>query len=147
MTTNRRTTFTCRICGQSRPAREMMPGDLIHGAVLDLVRARQPAWSPEDVICLDCLNRFRADYVAGALEAERGELSALDAEVLRSLREHETVAENLNVEFAQRLTAGERLADRLAGFGGSWRRLLEIQQIQTELMEELVHKPRRSGLR
>jgi uncharacterized membrane protein len=54
------------------------------------------------------------------LEDERGELSRLDHEVLQSLKEQETVTENLNLEFEKDLTTGQYVADRVAGFGGSW---------------------------
>ncbi|HKJ09073.1 MAG TPA: DUF1003 domain-containing protein, partial [Gammaproteobacteria bacterium] len=41
-------------------------------------------------------------------------------EVVQSLREHEILARNVDAEFEQQLTLGERLSDRLAEFGGSW---------------------------
>jgi uncharacterized membrane protein len=37
------------------------------------------------------------------------------------MKEHETVAADINAEFERDLTFGERLADRIADFGGSWR--------------------------
>jgi len=58
------------------------------------------------------------------LESEKGELSSLDQEVLESLRQHELLASNVDAEFEQEWTLGERLADRIATFGGSWTFLL-----------------------
>jgi uncharacterized membrane protein len=40
--------------------------------------------------------------------------------VVRSLAEHEMVAENTEAEFEVKRTFGERLSDHLANFGGSW---------------------------
>jgi uncharacterized membrane protein len=40
--------------------------------------------------------------------------------VIRSLREQESVSENINLQYEQQLKLGERLSDRLAQFGGSW---------------------------
>jgi uncharacterized membrane protein len=40
--------------------------------------------------------------------------------VLDSLKEHEILAKNINVEFEQELTFWERLSDKVASFGGSW---------------------------
>jgi uncharacterized membrane protein len=111
----------CPICRETRPAREIVHADLVHRPLLDLVRAAHPEWGESGVICLDCLNRFRARYVSDALEAQLGELSSLDEEVVKSLREHELVSENVNVEVDARLTVGQRLADHIAEFGGSWR--------------------------
>jgi uncharacterized membrane protein len=47
-------------------------------------------------------------------------MSALEQEVVRSLKEHELLAKNINLEFDRELTFGQRLADKVAEFGGSW---------------------------
>jgi uncharacterized membrane protein len=54
------------------------------------------------------------------LESEKGELTSLENEVLTSLRNHETLSKNIDSEFEGEWTLGERLADRIAAFGGSW---------------------------
>jgi uncharacterized membrane protein len=36
------------------------------------------------------------------------------------MKEEELLSENINIEFDQQLTFGQRLADRLADFAGSW---------------------------
>jgi uncharacterized membrane protein len=108
------------VCREARPAREVVHGDLVHGPLATLIRSDRPEWSDQGLICLGGLNAFRARYVSQALEAQMGELSALDEEVVRSLREHELVSENVNVESDSRLSVGQRIADRVAEFGGSW---------------------------
>jgi len=40
---------------------------------------------------------------------------------VKSLTEHELFTTKLNVEYTQQLSLGEKLADKLADFGGSWR--------------------------
>jgi uncharacterized membrane protein len=47
-------------------------------------------------------------------------LSTLDREVLESLKQHETLTSNVEAEFEQESTVGERLSDKMASFGGSW---------------------------
>jgi uncharacterized membrane protein len=44
----------------------------------------------------------------------------LEEDVVKSLKEHELVANNVDKEFETRRTLGERLSDLLAAFGGSW---------------------------
>lgn len=119
----------CRLCGRAKPIREILHGDLVHGPILDLIKAGVPEWSPQDLICLDCLNHYRAEYVARAFEEERGELSALDAEVLRTLKEHELISEDPDAAFERHWTLGERVADRVAAFGGSWAFLLMFASV------------------
>jgi len=44
-----------------------------------------------------------------------------DKEVIESLQEHEILSSDISKQFETRLTFGERLSDRIASFGGSWR--------------------------
>lgn len=110
----------CQICKKQKKLSEVLPGELVSDSLVEVIRKKHPEWSPSGFICLDDLNRFRAEYVQEILEAEKGELSTLDAEVMRSLKEQETVSKNVNAEFERKLTLGERVADRVAEFGGSW---------------------------
>ena len=71
-------------------------------------------------ICIADLNHFRGNYIQGLLEDEKGELTALDHEVLESLERHETLTNNVDDEFVKDLTLGEKMADTVATFGGSW---------------------------
>ncbi len=113
-------TVRCPVCNTDRSAGEVMQGELIHGPVLEILSKKHPDLSPQGVICLSCLTHLRAEYVEDVLESEKGELSALEEEVIKSLRDQEILAENLNVEFDKQLTLGQRLADKVAEFGGSW---------------------------
>lgn len=111
----------CQFCGKSFTAQDVLPGSLVRPNIAALIAQRAPAWDPRGVICHTCLNRFRAEYVRAEMERDRGELSALEEEVMRSVDDGALLAEDLNREFDSSLTLGERIADRVAEFGGSWR--------------------------
>lgn len=98
----------------------MIAGGAIRSTVSDLMRRDCPAFDPQRMVCPSCNARYRAEYVRSLLEQERGELSSLDEQVLAALRDQETIAANINEEFREKLTVGQRLADRVASFGGSW---------------------------
>jgi uncharacterized membrane protein len=40
---------------------------------------------------------------------------------MKSLQEEELLSQNVNLEYEKRLTLGQRLADKLSDFAGSWR--------------------------
>ncbi|MFO0979517.1 MAG: DUF1003 domain-containing protein [Planctomycetaceae bacterium] len=103
-----------------------MSADMVRTSVAELIRTDHPQWSSDSYICLDDLNRYRVQYVGRVMEIERGEISALDADVLRSLQEQELISEDTNKEIAEAATFGERIADRLASFGGSWTFLISF---------------------
>ena len=62
----------------------------------------------------------RTAYVQSVLEDDIGELSAIEEQVVHSLAEHEMISRNLDEDFAEQRKLGERVADQVAAFGGSW---------------------------
>jgi len=117
---NHKNTFVCPICNITKPNNEGRPAELVHGPVGELIRKQHPDWDPSHEICLSCLNQFRAEYVEDVLEAQRGELSGVEDAVIASLKEQDVLSRNVDAEFEQKLTVGERMADKVAAFGGSW---------------------------
>jgi uncharacterized membrane protein len=108
------------VCGKTLPARDLVPAALVRRSVADRIRSDHPEWSADSVICRPDLARYSADYVQSLLESEKGELTSLEAEVVESLRQHEILATNVDAEFERDWSLGERLADHIATFGGSW---------------------------
>ena len=101
-----------------------MIAELIRPSLLDFIKKGTPGFDPKGFICHVDLGDFRKDYVKEVLEDELGELSALDNEVIESLHQHEILASNIEKQFEKKLTFGERLSDRIAEFGGSWKFLI-----------------------
>jgi uncharacterized membrane protein len=112
---------TCAICGEAKSASQTIPAVLVQPNLDALIRAKKPDWSNEGFICNTCLNRFRTEFVREQMEKDRGELSTLEQEVVNSIHEGLLVADNLNKEFDKGLSFGDRLADKVAEFGGSWK--------------------------
>ena len=98
--------------------------ELIRPSLLNFMRKQHPKWDGTGFICLAHINHCRDDYVKEVLQDELGELSELDREVVESLREHELVSSNIEQQFQRELTFGERVSDRMAEFGGSWKFLM-----------------------
>jgi uncharacterized membrane protein len=117
---------SCGVCGKSFPMRLLVPVAIVRPAVVDTIRSNHPDWSGEGFICRADLARYRGRYVRSLLESERGELSSLEQVVVNSLREHELVSEDVDRQFEREWSFGERLADRIAAFGGSWTFLISF---------------------
>ena len=123
----RPTRFRCVICGKEKPAREIVRLDVVRPVLIDRIKTVYPDLSPEGFICIDDLDEYRGRYVAELLRSERGELTRLEHDVVQSLADHETLAENTDAEYAAgHRTLGEKLSDQLASFGGSWTFILSF---------------------
>jgi uncharacterized membrane protein len=117
---SRPTRHTCAFCSREMPARDTVRLDVVRPAIIERIRQEKPDLPIDGFICRSDLDRFRSTYVSQLLTRERGELTRLEHEVVKSLADHETLAENIEAEFAEHRTFGERLSDHLASFGGSW---------------------------
>lgn len=111
---------SCAVSGKRRPKRDLIALDALRPRLADRIRLDHPHLEPDAQISRQELARYRSLYVAELLQAEHGELSELDREVAESLARHDTLAENPEEEYDDHRTLGERLADGLASFGGSW---------------------------
>jgi uncharacterized membrane protein len=114
-------TFTCPLCGIEKNKSEGRPSEIISIPVLEIMRKVHADIATHDFVCLNCLSHYRTDYVVRVLEEEKGELSSIEEAVIESIKQQELLSKNINAEFESKLTFGERVADKVATFGGSWR--------------------------
>jgi len=108
----------CTICGQD--AREPTTFSLVRPALAEMILKDHPELTPDAVICAAHLVPYRTRYVAELLERERGEVSDLERQVVESLAHHETISRDVEKSWEVKRTIGERVADMVADFGGSW---------------------------
>ena len=113
-------TGLCAVCGRTLPVTELYPIHLLPSDALLMIQKDHATVTAEGMICRDDRARLRADYVGRMIEEERKEVTALDKEVIESLHENELLTENLNRVHDSSLTFGQRVADKVAEFGGSW---------------------------
>jgi uncharacterized membrane protein len=111
---------TCDLCGRTLAGGEAVVAEAVGEPVARFIRQDHPAWPGTGYVCRTDLARYRTRFVHSLLEAERGELTDLEREVLKSLRQHELIATDVEQTFERERTRGERWADGLAAFGGSW---------------------------
>jgi len=117
----------CSICGRLYSPKTLFPSELVREGIVVLIHKDNPEWdNAHGAICPTCLNQYRATYVEQALKTQKGEISALEKKVLKGLKEHDIVAQNINSAFDRQLTIGEKVADKVATFGGSWKFILSF---------------------
>jgi uncharacterized membrane protein len=121
----------CCVCGTRGREPELGPTALVRPNIATLIAARVPGWDPSGYICRQCRNRFRGEFVRAEMERDLGALTALEEEVMHSLRDGALVTDNINKEFESSQTFGERVADKVAQFGGSWRFIISFFVMMT----------------
>lgn len=110
----------CQVCKEQKKMSEVLTAELVRGPIVEKIMETHPDWSSQGFICIADLNRYRAEYVKNVIKADKGELSALEEQVIKSLKEQDLLSQNINIEYDRQRALGEKLADKLADFGGSW---------------------------
>lgn len=120
MTARKSEQHLCSVCEKSFSQGELLTGSSIRPQIGELIQQDVSDWSSDCFICHVDLATYRMRYVQNLLESEKGELSSLEQEVLESIKRHDLIADNVDEEFEQDWSLGEKLADGIADFGGSW---------------------------
>lgn len=95
-------------------------GDMIRPELRAFIQSEHPQFGEATYISVKALNEYRRKYLANLIARESEEISALEKEVLDALANETLVSENLENGTDEPLTAGQRIADLVARFGGSW---------------------------
>lgn len=99
---------------------EAVAGFDIRKGVFDLIKSDYPNFSEQDFISLEQLNQYRRKYLTHLIIQERGELIKIDSDVMNAIQKNAILSENLQTEIDSNATFGQRIADKIAAFGGSW---------------------------
>jgi len=110
----------CSVCGKELPARRLRPWITIRPGLSELIHKDCPAWRDGAQVCPNCLARYRGQYVEKLLADEKGELAVLDRQVIASLANGGPVSRDTERIIDAAASFGDRMADKLASFGGSW---------------------------
>ena len=114
-------TAHCAVCGRNLPLRQMHQIHELRPALQAMIAEQVGDLDDRSLICERDLSRYRRLYVEKLLNDERGELSELDRRVLDSFVTGEsTVQSSADLVLEPERSFGERSADAVASFGGSW---------------------------
>ena len=111
----------CEISKKKIKRSEAKPLAVVRPGIMELIKSKYPKINIKGFISSTVLKDFRQQYVENILATERGELSKLEKEVVKSLVHHDTLSKNVNTQFDKKLTTGEKVSDKVAEFGGSWK--------------------------
>lgn len=112
-------TFKSAISGLSFSENEKICGKSIHDPILGLIKKEFPDFNDDDCIAVNELNVYRQQYISNYLSTEIGALSAMEKSVISSLKQDKSIVSIVEDEEEVR-NLGQRVADRVADFGGSW---------------------------
>lgn len=113
-------TFISDVSHQEFPVSEKVSAKTIRHSILQMIQKEYPGFTHDSLLSLDELNDYRERYIVATLKKEIGGLNELERTVVDALTGKITLAEKLDGEEQQKMTIGQRVADKVTTFGGSW---------------------------
>ncbi len=99
---------------------EEVKGQDIREGIFNLIKQDFPGFNADDSITLSELNKYRRLYLTSLIKQEKGELAVIDQDVMDAIKNNSILSENIHEDIEIDLTFGQRIADKVASFGGSW---------------------------
>lgn len=112
-------TFVSDISGQEFPMADCVYGKMIRKSIFESIKKEYPNFNLDSLLSISELNYFREKYISGFLLKEASELNELEKTVIKSLKNKHSVLPQFEDDVTQ-ITFGQRVADKVAEFGGSW---------------------------
>jgi len=119
------TNFISDVSGKEFPQREKVSAALVRKPIVDIIKQDTPGFDESCSLSMSELNFYREKYISDFLQQELGDLDAMEQKVVQSLKDKSLVSDNPDDEDPD-LTIGQRVADKVASFGGSWTFILSF---------------------
>jgi len=112
-------TFISDLSKKEYPFNERVSAKTIRHSVLSLIQKDHHDFSHESYLSKSELNHYREKAIREYLLKGKKVLTELENTVLTSMKENTTLADKIEEE-EQKVTLGQKIADKVATFGGSW---------------------------
>lgn len=118
-------TFKSDLSGCEFLISERVEAKNIRKTLFDFIKLEHSQFNLDCVLSESEQNVYREKYITSFLEAQVGELTSLEKKVVKSLKERKTISTKVDDE-EEKSTIGQKIADKVAEFGGSWTFILSF---------------------
>ncbi len=112
--------FISDVSKQSFPITDKVTGKYITGSLYDFIRSEHPDFTKESLLSISELNGLRQKYISSCLMKDNEQLLKLQKDFTKSLHKLQSLTKTVEETDFSDLTLGQRVADKVATFGGSW---------------------------
>ncbi len=113
-------TFISNISNQEFPVSDRVSAKTLRQSLLDMIKKDHPEFNSDSCLSVTELNFYREKYISDYLVKEIGEIGQLEKQVVDTLTDTKMLTSQLEEKELDKLTVGQRVADNVASFGGSW---------------------------
>ncbi len=113
-------TFTSSLSGKSFSSAEQVSISSLRENLLDFIKKSNPNIDENGKISFSELSQIREKYIAEGLRTEVGEIGFLEQKVIDAINDSKFVSSMDEDDLKSKDNYGQKLADKVASFGGSW---------------------------
>ncbi|MGL5561053.1 MAG: DUF1003 domain-containing protein [Tannerellaceae bacterium] len=112
--------LTCFITHKPITAREAVYGGNMRDTLFTYIKGLYPAFTEESYISRVEFLKLRREYLMSLVKTDSEEATDAEKEVVNAISSNKIMTEDIEPIIDKQLTFGQRAADRIAEFGGSW---------------------------
>ncbi len=112
--------FKSDFSGKDFPIDQKVRANEIRLSLYEFIKQDFPSLNEKMNLANSELDLFRQEYISKMLSKELDQLSDLEKKVLSSINEQTTISDKVDEDNVRNLTSGQKIADKVASFGGSW---------------------------
>ena len=112
-------TFRSDLSGKEFPENEKISAKNIRQSLLHFINKTHPNFSKSCFLSIEEMNEYREKYISEFLNKKLGNLTEVEKQVIQSVSKNTMISTEVE-EDEQEITFVQKLADKVAEFGGSW---------------------------
>ena len=112
-------TFRSDISGKEFPENERVSAKNIRQSLFHFINKTHPEFSKSCFLSIEEMNKYREKYISEFLNKKLGNLTEVEKQVIQSVSKNTMISTEVE-EDEKEITFGQKLADKVAEFGGSW---------------------------
>ena len=112
-------TFRSDLSGKEFPENERVSAKNIRQSLLHFINKTHPNFSKSCFLSIEEMNEYREKYISEFLNKKLGNLTEVEKQVIQSVSKNTMISTEVE-EDEKEITFGQKLADKVAEFGGSW---------------------------
>ena len=112
-------TFRSDLSGKEFPENERVSAKNLRQSLLHFINKTHPNFSKSCFLSIEEMNEYREKYISEFLNKKLGNLTEVEKQVIQSVSKNTMISTEVE-EDEKEITFGQKLADKVAEFGGSW---------------------------
>ncbi len=113
-------TFISDLSNKVFPLVEKVSGKSIRQSIMQLIKKDYPDFNENKNVANSELDTYREKHIELFMQKHVGKISKLEDKVLTSLKDKKAISDIVEDEGNTKLSFGQKIADKVADFGGSW---------------------------